>query len=480
MAAVIDPTVDEVAQFATLSDIYAWAKIAGDVNDPATHRGALHAALGCDESTTPRDLAFVDYAELATTFASLRVGTGDAAVPLSPVLASKSRLFLHACGIAAGSVNRKIDTTGGMPAGGVPVPLPFVPPPNGARALTLNSIVDQSAEDECPPLDAERIDAMFAHYRQLFGANPMEDMEPTADQLSAIQHMVVERKLPPYVDFAVFGPHALRTARKFRLQGLLLGAQGQLFQSEVYGPRCFAQWLSCFQVFKVAAVMMDLISCSALDRYCELIRSYNALYGDACWPLLYQADTRARRELVERIRRRLAGDYEDLHRIAMATTGTMPVTDFDPKAPWKTVWAAIPLEYSFWKREVEDPSVMIITKVRAGSFVSGEAPVDQAARGSGQPHGETGTPAPKPPGKKRKRLSQDDRQRNKGSDGFWSTNRRGLKLCAEFQNNACTHPCPHQHAHQCKKCLFPSHGFVDHKDSPGGNGKGGGGKGRRQ
>ncbi len=66
--------------------------------------------------------------------------------------------------------------------------------------------------------------------------------------MAAIKHLK-DAGLRLHVDFAVWGPHALRTARKPRLQGLVLGQDGQLFRSEINGPPTFALWDACFAVF---------------------------------------------------------------------------------------------------------------------------------------------------------------------------------------------------------------------------------------
>ena len=42
--------------------------------------------------------------------------------------------------------------------------------------------------------------------------------------------------------------------------------------------------------------------------------------------------------------------------------------------------------------------------------------------------------------------------------GHYKSNRRGVQLCAAFQTGCCSSPCPQQLAHQCKICLYPTHG----------------------
>ncbi len=40
----------------------------------------------------------------------------------------------------------------------------------------------------------------------------------------------------PYVDFALFGPHSVRTLRRLKFTGMQLNAAGALAPVEFYGP----------------------------------------------------------------------------------------------------------------------------------------------------------------------------------------------------------------------------------------------------
>eukprot|EP00969_Alexandrium_andersonii_P151145 6682927-Alexandrium_andersonii.AAC.1 len=54
---------------------------------------------------------------------------------------------------------------------------------------------------------------MFEKHRQHFGDYPSEEIEPTCEQLSAVDQLVRSGSLP-YVDFALFGPRWKRAERK--------------------------------------------------------------------------------------------------------------------------------------------------------------------------------------------------------------------------------------------------------------------------
>ena len=50
--------------------------------------------------------------------------------------------------------------------------------------------------------------------------------------------------------------------------------------------------------------MLDQISTSCLDNYEKKIRRYHERYGRSCWPVIYQADVRARLEQAKRLGRK--------------------------------------------------------------------------------------------------------------------------------------------------------------------------------
>eukprot|EP00971_Amphidinium_carterae_P142056 2813639-Amphidinium_carterae.1 len=64
-------------------------------------------------------------------------------------------------------------------------------------------------EEEISPLPQSAVQSAYDLYVQKMGAGPSPDEQPTGDQLSSIKH-VVSLGAPPYADFALFVPNALR------------------------------------------------------------------------------------------------------------------------------------------------------------------------------------------------------------------------------------------------------------------------------
>ena len=81
-----------------------------------------------------------------------------------------------------------------------------------------------------------RLEAIFGlHYR------PPANADVTLDQLSAVQYLL-DSKDVPYLDFALWGPHGHRIARKMKLGGQVLDSKGVFQYVEVAGPPSLEVW----------------------------------------------------------------------------------------------------------------------------------------------------------------------------------------------------------------------------------------------
>ena len=104
-----------------------------------------------------------------------------------------------------------------------------------------------------------------------------------------------------------------------------------------------------------------------LDGCRDHVRQYSTRFGTQCWALIYQSDTRARREHAERLRRRANTELTALDAIGVKGT-------YNPKRPWEYVFRQLPVEFAFWKRELEDPALLILARAPVAAITS-EAPV---------------------------------------------------------------------------------------------------------
>jgi hypothetical protein len=233
-------------------------------------------------------------------------------------------------------------------------------------------------------------------------------------------------------------------------------------------------------VFRTAAIMLDVASPASLDLYRDHIHRYSNRFSEECWGLVYQADTRARRELAERIRRRGLKISESSSVNSGNPAGSSCIdsegVQFDIARPWDYVFRRLPLEFSFWKEEIEDAALLIMSRaVKQDSAVTGEAPIANrnimshlatfahADSGAGAAAGSSGAGGGPGKGRSRSRFRAPPgaRQYNVDPAGRNVTNRQGRKLCPEFQTGACVgRVCPvdSERAHQCAVCLDTSHG----------------------
>ena len=196
----------------------------------------------------------------------------------------------------------------------------------------------------------------FALYEVFYGKNqrPHPDQEPSIEQLSGLKALL-DTSQSPYADFAMFQPHAARIMKKIRFSGLTLNKVGALTQAEIYGPPGLDSWRSCYDVWSNAATMLDSIDLGALQAYNSRIEMLHVRCCEAkVWPLLYQADTRARLEHLPRKRLELLNEHQD------ATTAGSS-TSYEPGRPWNLSLSSVAKDDRFWAHEFNEPAVVVLS-----------------------------------------------------------------------------------------------------------------------
>lgn len=78
--------------------------------------------------------------------------------------------------------------------------------------------------------------------------------------------------------------------------------------------------------------MLEQVTPAKLDAYEKVLRGFHDRYRKLCWPLIYQADVRARLEQSERARRRGQQAYDTARAAGLNH-------EFQPNMPWE--WARI-------------------------------------------------------------------------------------------------------------------------------------------
>jgi len=329
----------------------------------------------------------------------------------------------------------------------------------------------------------------FARYEVLYGKNqrPHPDQEPSIEQLSGLKALL-DTSQCPYADFAIFQPHAARIMKKIRFQGLILNKAGALAQAEIYGPPNLDSWRACYEVWANAMIMLDAINLGSLQAYKSRIEMLSVRYGDAkVWPLLYQADTRARLEHLPRKRLELLKEHQD-------ATSAGGATAYEPDRPWNLSLSCVAKDDRFWAHEFIEPAMIILSE---GKGV--RPPLDEDARVSPQ-HDKSRSVSAAAAGAVRPRNHNRTGRVHDLVDGQYRSNRTGHQLRADYNAGKCTSTVQgswcgtHQNkAHQCARCLGthplttcphtepPQPGWIKNAERSKGKGRGKGrGRGRHK
>ena len=501
--ATMEPTNQEIAAFNTIDSVADWVGLPHRPSDggaPASPRGSWLKHIGAASSLPFGILAGIPPAEYSAMMSSWQVdGESSNAVQRSMV-----GLLGTACRIAAGveqsraqkaaeliaSREHELKVVAAKNSGGASsVAAPTQAAPMAGRSIRMATVVDQALDDEIKGMIDTDVEAAYERYRLKMGDVPRPEEDVTREQLAGLQALF-KGSSPPYVDFAIFGPFGRRIQKKLKMSGMVIGASGALQQQALLGPPTVDDWKASFMVFRTGAIMLGQISPAACDAYMLHIISYAARYGSEVWPLVYQADVRARLEQLGRVARQ----GHSLHHRAVQNGGT---SDFDPGLPREWSFRALVDDVKFWRRELEEPALLIKTSAqRLGDSLSDDAITSRGTSGAktkaGDGHANDGGGLAKKQKKTRERRDPTSRVHNVDSNGMHLTNRNNKPLCPEYQDGKCEGSglqCPKNpnQVHQCAKCLMQGHGTSSCRNqsardisSGGKGGKGGKGGGKRR
>jgi len=463
----MEPTADEKTQIVSLDTLATWAGLSDAVSSgaDASPRGRAFAAWGMAGDLHFRLLAVVPLPDLEATFATMGAnGT------VADFAAKAAVRLMH-------NTARSLCHLQPWPSAAVPPPAAgLVPPVAGSAAAApsgdrfkFNLVVDQTNDNEAEVLLDPAITTLYSNYRMVTGGLPPKDATPSIYQLTAIDELVRQLKVP-YVDFSIFVPNAMRHMKRNKLAGSVLGSDGRLQPIELYGPPNYDSWEKCYEVLATALLMTKAVSLSALGRYRDLIKSFAARYGPSVWHLTYQADIRMRGEHMERLRIAALQDRS----IAVAAGRTHP---FDPMSPWEFLWSEACRDNQFWLDELQENSMLVLTRTAslASMVDSSTAIVHSGANANmARQHALSALPPPPPPAPGRlgrvpavrQPSNRPARSAHNVSNGQYTSNRRYMPLCPGWQDGSCTAHDPRTNrcsanpeaVHQCSKCLSTTHG----------------------
>lgn len=336
----IDPTPEELATIVSRAKAVewgglgsnAWSGSANDLGGPNVIREiTMLPATAWEKMLDTKDLVISADGPTATNFTPMDKSR----------LISLRRVCRLRCGLAPG------EAVIPPPADFTLVPSssnsPVAPAVGSGQSLSLDIFVDQTLKIPLVQFLALEVRKMSVDYENTNGASPSDDTEPTSFQLSALAQLFA-MDLPPYVDYALWGPHGRRLLHRLTFVAMVPLGDGTSQREERAGPASFDLWWGCHRVYRAGAMLLTKVSAGPMDAYANIIRKLQAMYP---WYIVYTADVRMRSERFEKIRRRL----ESAH-----AAGLCP--KFDTNAPWDLAFIEAAAGKDLWDDNVREPSML--------------------------------------------------------------------------------------------------------------------------
>ena len=416
----MEPTPVEMQSFTTVQSVFLWAQLKGDPLQKLLY------ILGVEVDDHPRVLAAVsesDWDDAISKWSAVSKPASPA--QKAKAVVAKGTTVLKTTGLRVGEQVAVTST------------VPNVSTGSGLGKFNFNTVTNRSSE-------AGELKVAYDNYKAVFGVLPPVEEELTAEQLTAVQKFL-EGVICRYVDFAVWVPHGNRMMRKLKLQGTTFSSDGSTIPIEVTGPPDIDCWSKSYACLRTALISWKAVELGRLDMYANMIKRYVSRYGSSVWFQVYQAESRCRSEHMERVRRR--GEEERAR--AMSAGMSHPL---NPRRPWDWVWGEVLTDAHFWRIELEEPALLILSR-SIGRFPSSDN-VAQIPSGKRWFREDSNLrPPPELP------------KTHDVNGNSFVANRRGRRLCDAFNTGACVFnpqnaACPNDgtFVHQCSRCLDTSHG----------------------
>ena len=376
---------------------------------------------------------------------------------------------------------------------------PAVPPVVGKK-VALKAVLDQADESEVQIADETRLRQWANNWETFAQGPPLDEEDPTIEQLTALYHRVVVLLGAPYADFAVFTPYNRRVSRANKFTAHIPQSDGSWLSKEIPGPQNFAVWGYCWAVFRCASIQLGILREAALQAYYQNIKALVDEWPD-CWSLIYLAEDKGRAEVLTKKRRAFETSI---------AAGNPPPALWSADAPWSACLLALATDDNYWNRQVRNLAVSWLTRGRhgaprtreqaitEGTFTGGAPTVVPQGAALTTPVGVPGLPgqglskssrskrklretltagSPSQPtgkgGKGGGKVKGKGRGGGKGGKGgksvVNSVDATGTQLCFSwnFGNGACANiaagsPCPAGRTHACTTCLSRAHPCKDH------------------
>ena len=135
------------------------------------------------------------------------------------------------------------------------------------RKMKYSAVLDQGDESEFTIPSETQKQAWLEGYINLTGGLPLEQEEPSLEQVAALQKRLAAG-FGPYADFSVFLPYGRKAHRSQKYRTYIPTQEGYLVR-EIPGPSNFDQWRASYRVYRTALMMLNTLTmatCVAYER----------------------------------------------------------------------------------------------------------------------------------------------------------------------------------------------------------------------
>lgn len=487
----MDPSETELALMRAGGNPLMAAVAYAGVN--AATLAALRASLGDfqrvrDVAMMPRAalLAGVSAAEIASVDANAEHGV-EATEPrlLNALEQGQAGILVRIARLLTGLPASELEQ--GAPAGAAGVMA--IASGLGVRRVKLASTVDQGDETEVLALTSQELRVLAKRFKTgNDGLAPMDVEEATADQIIGIKSKL-DADVVPYADFGILRPFGHRLGRALKFHAKVWCPETLTYVAkELPGPSDFTEWRRSWRVYVNIMRTLEAASSSRLERYYEHVHALNEKYGNlggvSTWWLIALADQRMRSERMEKIRRKIDAETDDL--LARG------IVQEPSTRPWDVVFFEAAEDHQFWYAEVAEKAMLYVNHIKeapslwdeghhvwqAGGIIAPKAKAKsagakaraakQAARAAGGGRGGGGGGGGKGDGKfgggkngggaKGGGGHDVDGKGKKGPKGKGARDGKGKgkqnEDCYIYNRDVggCTEPCPNGRRHQCEYC----------------------------
>ena len=233
----------------------------------------------------------------------------------------------------------------------------------------MKAVLDQTDETEVTVAEESKVRMWNANWMAFAQGPPLDEEEPTVEQLSALEYRVVVLDSSPYVDFAVFTPYNRRVSRANKFTAFIPQPDGNFILKEVPGPQNHTVWKYCWRTFRCASIQLGIPREAAIMAYYQNMDAL-VLEWPECWSLIYMADDKARAEGLQRKRRQFENSI---------SLGQSPPALWDPASPWSACLLALAQDDNYWNKQVRNLAMSWMTRGKHGRPLTREQQITEAS-----------------------------------------------------------------------------------------------------